>query len=331
MWCWSEKPSSISPHLTAGNTPRCQLSLSPVQASNLQIISFPNPSLLQIPIRSNSTAFPTGQASNTLVKCQGRSLPKHLPAIASIPRRVPASQQTPGPVFPITSQSRYWSVKLSVILGQNGTLSGLVSVRISFCANDSLEISRRLRRALSLLMSGFDVAPRLKSHAVVTLSSSSFKILILYSLLSIKHSSQLHIFDIASGFEHNTKMPYPNDNLEDGLNFGTDRDSGYDDKGQAQQIDDIGMDGVMASQPARIPEAPECIRNMTLEERAHAELRLRQKIDLRLMPMIILMYILNYLDRNNIAAAKLAGILTDLHLKGVEFQVSLSWDFKRHN
>jgi hypothetical protein len=31
---------------------------------------------------------------------------------------------------------------------------------------------------------------------------------------------------------------------------------------------------------------------------------------------------MNYLDRNNIAAAKLAGILTDLKLVGVQFQVS---------
>jgi len=40
--------------------------------------------------------------------------------------------------------------------------------------------------------------------------------------------------------------------------------------------------------------------------------------------MIVLMYIMNYLDRNNIAAAKLAGILTDLNLKGVEFNTSVS-------
>jgi len=37
-----------------------------------------------------------------------------------------------------------------------------------------------------------------------------------------------------------------------------------------------------------------------------------------------LMYIMNYLDRNNIAAARLQGLEEDLKLKGVEFQTSVS-------
>jgi hypothetical protein len=111
------------------------------------------------------------------------------------------------------------------------------------------------------------------------------------------------------------------DKLEDGLAI---RDSGSaDDKAQIEQVDDVSKGAVLSSRSrSRRLEAPEFIRNMSPEEREAIELRLRRKIDLRLMPMIILMYILNYLDRNNIAAAKLAGILTDLHLKGVEFQVS---------
>ena len=40
--------------------------------------------------------------------------------------------------------------------------------------------------------------------------------------------------------------------------------------------------------------------------------------------MIILMYILNYLDRNNIASAKLAGIVTDLNLSSVQYNTSVS-------
>lgn len=43
--------------------------------------------------------------------------------------------------------------------------------------------------------------------------------------------------------------------------------------------------------------APELIRNMTPEYRAELEQRLVRKIDLRLMPAIIVMYILNYIDR----------------------------------
>jgi len=70
--------------------------------------------------------------------------------------------------------------------------------------------------------------------------------------------------------------------------------------------------------------APEWIRNLTPEERHHVEAKLKRKLDTRLMPMIVLMYIMNYLDRNNIAAARLQGLEEDLKLKGVEFQTSVS-------
>lgn len=44
-------------------------------------------------------------------------------------------------------------------------------------------------------------------------------------------------------------------------------------------------------------EPPEVLRTMSAEERAAFEKKLRRKIDLRLLPMIIVMYILNYIDR----------------------------------
>lgn len=69
-------------------------------------------------------------------------------------------------------------------------------------------------------------------------------------------------------------------------------------------------------------QAPELVRVMTPEQRAAAEKKLVRKIDLRLLPMTIIMYIMNYLDRNNIAAAKLAGLQTDLNLSSVQYSVS---------
>lgn len=94
---------------------------------------------------------------------------------------------------------------------------------------------------------------------------------------------------------------------------------------------------------SRIP-IPEILQQYTKEERDHMELRLKRKIDFRLMPAIIIMYILNYIDRyernpsdarsrpslltatgrNNIAAARLAGLQDDLNLKDVEFQTAVS-------
>ena len=61
---------------------------------------------------------------------------------------------------------------------------------------------------------------------------------------------------------------------------------------------------------------------MSAEQRAEAEARLRWRIDTRLLPMIVLMYTMNYLDRNNIAAVRLAGLQDELNLASWQYQVS---------
>ena len=62
-------------------------------------------------------------------------------------------------------------------------------------------------------------------------------------------------------------------------------------------------------------DPPELVKNLSPEERQLQETALVRKIDFRLLPLLILMYIMNYLDRNNIAAARLAG-LQDPRSKG---------------
>jgi hypothetical protein len=93
-------------------------------------------------------------------------------------------------------------------------------------------------------------------------------------------------------------MASTHDNYEKGL-AGGDVDSGSDGKGQSHHVDrkDLAGPPAVSLRPARTFEAPEFIRNMTPEERHAIESKLKRKIDFRLMPMIILMYILNYLDR----------------------------------
>ena len=49
-----------------------------------------------------------------------------------------------------------------------------------------------------------------------------------------------------------------------------------------------------------------------------------RKIDLRLMPMLIFIYILNYIDRNNIASARLGGLEEDLGLVGNQYEIIIS-------
>ncbi|KAJ7498972.1 MFS general substrate transporter [Mycena latifolia] len=58
-------------------------------------------------------------------------------------------------------------------------------------------------------------------------------------------------------------------------------------------------------------------------ERRALEKKLLRKIDLR-MSILIVIYILNYIDRNNAAAARKRGLEADLHLKNQEFPTLLS-------
>jgi hypothetical protein len=103
-------------------------------------------------------------------------------------------------------------------------------------------------------------------------------------------------------------------------------DSSNDDmsKTKFDQVELVEEASIHGSVPGKTSRAPELVRVMTSEYRRKLETSLRRKIDLRLMPMIVLMYILNYLDRNNIAAARLAGLEKDLKLHGNQFQVSRS-------
>ncbi|KAJ7276348.1 MFS general substrate transporter [Mycena haematopus] len=58
-------------------------------------------------------------------------------------------------------------------------------------------------------------------------------------------------------------------------------------------------------------------------ERRALEKKLLRKVDLR-MSILIIIYILNYIDRNNVAAARNRGLSTDLKLKGQEYPSVLS-------
>ncbi|OAP60105.1 hypothetical protein AYL99_05107 [Fonsecaea erecta] len=60
------------------------------------------------------------------------------------------------------------------------------------------------------------------------------------------------------------------------------------------------------------------------EEELAVQKKLVRKIDLRIMPLIVLVYLMNYIDRNNYAAARLQGLEADLGLHGDEYQTGLS-------
>ena len=67
------------------------------------------------------------------------------------------------------------------------------------------------------------------------------------------------------------------------------------------QVDNVEVVAI-ADRPNARKDAPAYVAGLTPEEREQAEKALVRKIDIRLLPMIIIMYILNYLDRNNIVS-----------------------------
>ncbi|KAG2117467.1 major facilitator superfamily domain-containing protein [Suillus clintonianus] len=60
-----------------------------------------------------------------------------------------------------------------------------------------------------------------------------------------------------------------------------------------------------------------------IEARNKLERKLLWKLDLR-MSMLVLIYILNFIDRNNASAARSRGLVADLHLEGQQFATLLS-------
>ncbi|KAL1872319.1 hypothetical protein VTK73DRAFT_1550 [Phialemonium thermophilum] len=57
---------------------------------------------------------------------------------------------------------------------------------------------------------------------------------------------------------------------------------------------------------------------------SRAEKALVRKIDLRIFPVMIVLFILNFIDRNNFANARLKGLEQDLHLSDVQYQTCIS-------
>lgn len=93
--------------------------------------------------------------------------------------------------------------------------------------------------------------------------------------------------------------------------------------GQQEVVEDVDttLKGLPLSAESAMPPA---LAALSDEEYARVGRRAVWKLDLRVMPAVSLMYILNYLDRQNIASAKLANIVEDLHMTGVQFQTCVS-------
>jgi hypothetical protein len=71
------------------------------------------------------------------------------------------------------------------------------------------------------------------------------------------------------------------------------------------------------------PVAGGLAANMSPERRIQVEKSLKRKLDAR-CSLFVLIYIMNYLDRNNIAAARLGGLQEDLGIDNTQYATCLS-------
>ncbi|KAE8148085.1 major facilitator superfamily domain-containing protein [Aspergillus avenaceus] len=68
------------------------------------------------------------------------------------------------------------------------------------------------------------------------------------------------------------------------------------------------------------PEDEDFYTNFTLERRN----AVRRKVDIRLIPLLAVLYLISHLDRANIGNAKIEGMMDDLGLSGIQWNVALS-------
>lgn len=75
----------------------------------------------------------------------------------------------------------------------------------------------------------------------------------------------------------------------------------------------------VADKHALDPPATDALPQPGTPERLEVERRIVRKLDMRLMPTLFLIYIMNYIDRNGITTARLKGLQKDLHISDVQY------------
>jgi hypothetical protein len=68
----------------------------------------------------------------------------------------------------------------------------------------------------------------------------------------------------------------------------------------------------------------ETYRSYSPEYSRETEKQLLRKIDTRLLPLFVVIYLFNYLDRNSITQARLYGLQKDTHVTGAVYQTAIS-------
>ncbi|KAJ5715843.1 MFS transporter [Penicillium malachiteum] len=83
-------------------------------------------------------------------------------------------------------------------------------------------------------------------------------------------------------------------------------------------------ESVLKAEDHAIAVMPDSLRGLTTEERNQIERRVVRKIDCVVLPIIMVLYILNYIDRQNLSSAKLQNIMGDLNMNADQFSTAIS-------
>lgn len=72
-----------------------------------------------------------------------------------------------------------------------------------------------------------------------------------------------------------------------------------------------------------VDHRPEILRQFSAEDLLLMEKKLVRRLDFRCLPILILLFLLNILDRNAIANARLGGLEADLGMSDSQYQTAI--------
>lgn len=96
------------------------------------------------------------------------------------------------------------------------------------------------------------------------------------------------------------------------------------DKASVKGANDDNVDKASTAEGQVIDRMPDCLRALSEDEMKALNRKVVRKVDLLVLPTIGILYILNYIDRQNLAAAKLQGIMEDLNMNEQQFATAIS-------
>lgn len=96
-----------------------------------------------------------------------------------------------------------------------------------------------------------------------------------------------------------------------------------EEKSAAREGDDM-IEDAKAMQPSILPDLPSSLASLSPSEYDKVGKAATFKLDVQILPCLVIMFIMNFLDRQNIASARLAGIEEDLNMNEVQYQTCVS-------